>query len=150
MTDRTVFLTLAGKVEIVTKDEYVTSICIVDNIVDLVEPQTAICQNAKRQIEEYFAHERSHFDLAYNLDGTEFFKSVLKTLAKVPYGETISYKELALRSGYPRASRAVGSVMRKNPLPIVIPCHRVILANGDIGSFTGGVRLKKLLLDHEK
>jgi methylated-DNA-[protein]-cysteine S-methyltransferase len=78
-----------------------------------------------------------------------FFKKVYDNLIKVPYGNTISYKELAQKSGNERAYRAVGNACKYNPLPLVIPCHRVIKANGEIGDFAGGKNLKKILLSLE-
>ena len=77
---------------------------------------------------------------------TPFGEKVLTACSKVGYGETLSYGELALLSGSPGASRAVGTVMSKNPLPIVVPCHRVISASGKIGGYTGGLRKKRLLM----
>ncbi len=105
--------------------------------------------DARRQLSEYFAGQRRHFDLKLAPHGTEFQLQVLKELQKIPYGETISYGELAKRIGRPKASRAVGMANGRNPLPIVIPCHRVIGSNGSLTGFGGGIPTKKKLLHLE-
>lgn len=91
------------------------------------------------------------FSLTYLcLDGvTEFSRSVLLELKKVPFGDVISYKDLATATGYPKGCRAVGNVMNKNPFPIIFPCHRVIKSDGSLGGFAGGQKIKKYLLKHE-
>jgi methylated-DNA-[protein]-cysteine S-methyltransferase len=101
---------------------------------------------AVRQLREYFAGERTEFDLALAPDGTAFQRSVWRRLQDIPYGETISYGELAKRIGNPKASRAVGAANGCNPLPIVIPCHRVIGADGKLTGFGGGLPTKEKLL----
>lgn len=111
-----------------------------------------------RQIAEYVAGKRRHFEtrLDWSLAGggserpTRFPRRVLGELAKVRFGHTLSYGELARRAGSPGAARAVGGVMAKNPIPLVVPCHRVLAAGGKIGGFTGGLGLKRALLDLEK
>ena len=105
-------------------------------------------------MDEWFAGERHDFDVSLDLDGIEGFRrTVLETLsAKVSWGETVSYGELAGMAGRPRAARAVGSAMRHNPLPFVIPCHRVIAAGHRIGGYGGGrnaIALKRALLTRE-
>ncbi|MFA6175783.1 MAG: MGMT family protein [Phycisphaerae bacterium] len=84
--------------------------------------------------------------------GTEFTQKVLKTCMKIPPGQTITYAQLAKKAGFPKAARAVGSVLAKNKLPLIIPCHRVVRADGKIGNFSapGGTKLKKRMLEHEK
>ena len=101
---------------------------------------------ALRQLREYFAGHRKQFDLPLAPQGTAFQKSVWRQLQQIPYGITISYGELAKRVGNPNASRAVGSANGKNPLPIVIPCHRVIAGGGKLGGFSGGLDVKQILL----
>jgi methylated-DNA-[protein]-cysteine S-methyltransferase len=101
---------------------------------------------AARQLREYFSGKRTGFDLPLAPEGTAFQKSVWKQLQEIPYGETISYGELARRVGNPKASRAVGSANGKNPIPIVIPCHRVIATGGGLGGFGGGLPTKEKLL----
>jgi methylated-DNA-[protein]-cysteine S-methyltransferase len=99
-----------------------------------------------RQLEAYFAGNLQEFDLPLVLDGTEFQILVWQNLRKIPYGETTSYGQLAKRIGKPEASRAVGLANGSNPIPIIIPCHRVIGSNGDLTGFGGGLPLKKRLL----
>jgi methylated-DNA-[protein]-cysteine S-methyltransferase len=101
---------------------------------------------ARRQLREYFAGKRREFDLPLHLSGTEFQVSVLKALQEIPYGETVSYGEIARRIGRPKAVRAVGAANGRNPLPIVVPCHRVIGSTGDLTGFGGGLDTKEALL----
>ena len=101
---------------------------------------------ARRQLREYFAGERREFDLPVSLSGTEFQVSVLRALQEIPYGETVSYGEIARRIGRPRAVRAVGAANGRNPIPIVVPCHRVIGSTGDLTGFGGGLDTKEALL----
>jgi methylated-DNA-[protein]-cysteine S-methyltransferase len=99
-----------------------------------------------RQVREYFAGRRSEFDLPLAPEGTEFQRTVWRRLQEIPYGETISYGELAKRVGNAKASRAVGAANGQNPIPIVIPCHRVIGSNGKLTGFGGGLPTKEALL----
>jgi len=101
---------------------------------------------ARRQLEEYFAGARKDFDLPLKLKGSEFQVNVLKALQKIPYGETVSYGEIAKRIGKPKAVRAVGAANGRNPIPIVVPCHRVIGSSGDLTGFGGGLDTKEALL----
>jgi methylated-DNA-[protein]-cysteine S-methyltransferase len=104
---------------------------------------------AVRQLEEYFAGKRRDFDLPLHLDGTEFQQRVWRVLTEIPYGETWSYGELAKRIGNPNASRAVGLANGRNPVSIVVPCHRVIGADGSLTGYGGGLQRKQWLLAHE-
>ncbi len=101
---------------------------------------------AIRQLEQYFRGERKEFDLPLELHGTEFQTDTWCALETIPYGETISYAELARRVGNPKAVRAVGTANGANPLPIVIPCHRVIGTNGKLTGYGGGLDIKQHLL----
>ncbi|NYI07673.1 methylated-DNA--[protein]-cysteine S-methyltransferase [Allostreptomyces psammosilenae] len=103
-----------------------------------------------RQLGEYFAGERTTFDLPLALHGTEFQRRVWAGLQEIPYGETISYGELADRIGRPGASRAVGLANGKNPVGIIVPCHRVIGSNGSLTGYGGGLDRKRHLLDFER
>jgi methylated-DNA-[protein]-cysteine S-methyltransferase len=102
-----------------------------------------------RQLEEYFKCARREFDLPLRAQGTEFQKRAWKSLTEIPYGRTRSYGEQAKRIGNPKASRAVGLANGSNPLPIVVPCHRVIGADGSLTGFGGGLERKRWLLSHE-
>jgi methylated-DNA-[protein]-cysteine S-methyltransferase len=104
---------------------------------------------AKRQLTAYFAGERTEFDLQLAPQGTEFQRRVWKELACIPYGVTISYGELARRIGQPGSARAVGLANGRNPISIIVPCHRVIGANGKLVGYGGGLSRKEALLTHE-
>jgi len=105
-----------------------------------------ILVEAERQLTEYFAGKRSQFELPLEPRGTEFQKKVWGSLRRIPFGTTRSYMEIARAIGSPRACRAVGSATGKNPLPIVVPCHRVVGANGALTGFGGGLETKSKLL----
>jgi methylated-DNA-[protein]-cysteine S-methyltransferase len=103
-----------------------------------------------RQLDEYFDGKRRRFDLDVDLRLTrDFGRAVLKELAEVPFGEVTTYGALAARAGKPRAARAVGTIMNRNPLPIVLPCHRVVGSNGSLVGYAGGLERKQLLLKLE-
>jgi methylated-DNA-[protein]-cysteine S-methyltransferase len=104
----------------------------------------------RRELDEYFEGRRRAFDLRLDLRGREgFSRDILERLAKVPYGEVTTYKSLAVEAGNPRAARAVGTIMNRNPIPIVLPCHRVVGSNGSLVGYGGGLERKRLLLDLE-
>lgn len=101
----------------------------------------------KRELDQYFAGTRHAFDLTVDLRGVRpFAERVLAELARVPYGETTTYGALAAKVGAPRAARAVGTVMNRNPIPIVLPCHRVVGSNGSLTGYAGGLHVKERLL----
>jgi methylated-DNA-[protein]-cysteine S-methyltransferase len=105
---------------------------------------------ARRELDEYFAGRRRDFDLSLDLRALPpFTLQVLQELARVPYGETTTYGELAARVGHPRAARAVGTVMNRNRIPIVLPCHRVVGSSGDLTGYAGGLDRKVTLLELE-
>ena len=113
--------------------------------VDDVPP---VLKETASQLDEYFAGERTEFELPMELDGTAFQREVWTELTRIPYGETISYGELARRVGRPNGPRAVGQANGRNPIPIIVPCHRVLASNG-IGGYGGGLRVKRALLELE-
>jgi methylated-DNA-[protein]-cysteine S-methyltransferase len=106
-------------------------------------------RDAARQLVEYFAGERREFDLALAPRGTSFQLAVWRALAAIPYGETASYGEVARRLGRPSAARAVGAASGQNPLPIVVPCHRLVGSDGSLTGFAGGLDRKRALLSLE-
>lgn len=108
--------------------------------------QQPILLEAERQLREYFSGTRTEFDLPIELNGTEFQKRVWRGLRDIPYGQTMRYVDLARTVGSPRAVRAVGAANGKNPLSIIVPCHRVIGANGSLTGFAGGLDAKAKLL----
>lgn len=112
----------------------------------LLETPTKILKQAVKELNEYFAGKRTKFDVPLNPSGTEFQKAVWNELTRIPYGETISYQELAIRINKPKAVRAVGAANGKNPLWMIVPCHRVIGKNGTMTGYAGGISLKKKLL----
>jgi methylated-DNA-[protein]-cysteine S-methyltransferase len=103
-----------------------------------------------QQLQDYFDGKRQTFDLKLDPQGTDFQRQVWNGLLMIPYGETISYGQLAQRIGKPSAVRAVGAANGQNPLPIIVPCHRVIGSNGTLTGYAGGLHIKKLLLDLER
>lgn len=107
-------------------------------------------EQTQAQLMEYFAHQRQHFDLPLNPQGTTFQKQVWQQLRKIPYGQTISYGTLAQWLDKPTASRAVGAANGKNPISIIVPCHRVIANNGLLTGYAGGLDRKQWLLRHEQ
>lgn len=104
-----------------------------------------VLKETASQLDEYFAGERTDFDVPMELDGTAFQREVWTELTRIPYGETISYGELARRVGRPSAPRAVGQANGRNPIPVIVPCHRVLASNG-IGGYGGGLKVKRALL----
>jgi len=106
---------------------------------------------ARRELDEYFAGERQRFELPldWSLSHAGFYRRVLRATAKVPFGDVITYSDAAKRAGSPRAFRAAGSALGSNPIPIVVPCHRVVRSGGDLGNYGGGPELKRYLLELE-
>ena len=111
---------------------------------------SAFFMDVNRQLGEYFAGTLRKFDIPLVVEGTEFQKRVWKALETIPYGETISYGELAKQIGEPKAARAVGLANGQNPIPIIVPCHRVIGSNGSLTGFGGGLANKRKLLELER
>jgi methylated-DNA-[protein]-cysteine S-methyltransferase len=105
--------------------------------------------DAVAQLRDYFSGRRKSFELPLDPQGTEFQQKVWKALMDIPYGETRNYREIATAVGSPRAMRAVGAANGRNPLPIIVPCHRVIGADGKLVGYAGGLTVKKLLLELE-
>ena len=143
-------------------DAPIGKMIIVSNGVSLIEidhvnheePMTSnpdeLCQRATKQLDEYFAGKRTSFDLPLQPKGTDFQLKAWVALTTIPYGETISYGEQAKRMDNPKAVRAVGGANGKNPFSVVVPCHRVIGANGTLTGYTGGMNRKEWLLDFER
>ena len=104
---------------------------------------------AREQLDEYFAGRRTEFDVSLEMEGSPFQRSVWRALQDIPYGETISYGELARRVGPPATPRNVGSTNGRNPISVIVPCHRVIGADGSLTGYGGGLERKRLLLDLE-
>lgn len=108
-----------------------------------------ILKKACAEIEAYFTAGLTTFSVAYELVGTPFQQEVWRSVSRIPFGETMSYREIATAAGNPRAVRAVGNAQSANPLPIVVPCHRVIGTDGSLTGYAGGIEIKQWLLEHE-
>lgn len=126
----------------------VCSISIADPL-EVPESVPATLEPACRQLREYFEGNRTRFDFQIDPQGTEFQKTVWQALLEIPYGQTVSYMDLAKRLGDPKAIRAVASANGQNPLWVVVPCHRVVGSDGSLTGYAGGLHRKKWLLDHE-
>lgn len=123
------------------------------SLVDEIPADYVVSEEGKpiiQQLKEYFWGARKNFELEYLLTGTPFQREVLQAVARIPYGETRSYKQIAIQIGRTGAARAVGNALNRNPLPLVIPCHRVVGSRGELTGFRGGVTLKQLLLNLEQ
>lgn len=112
--------------------------------------ETEVLKKAGKQLKEYFKGERKEFSLSLAPEGTDFMKRVWKELEKIPYGETRSYKEIAIASGSSKAYRAIGMANNRNPIAIIIPCHRVIGADKKLVGYGGGLKIKEFLLNLER
>ena len=114
-----------------------------------LDPKQPVLRQAARQLQEYFAGKRTDFTLPLRLSGTDFQTRVWRQISRIPYGKTISYSTLAKRAGAPQAIRAAGTTTGRNPLSIVIPCHRVMGKKGELRGFAGGLERKRRLLELE-
>lgn len=122
---------------------------LVESELNFAEPRSAVTKDCMQQLDEYFAGTRTEFTLNLSQTGTEFQQSVWKELCNIPFGRTISYLELSKRIGNVKAIRAVGTANGNNSISIIVPCHRVIGANGDLVGYGGDLWRKKWLLAHE-
>lgn len=116
---------------------------------EVLDKKNPIMQKLITQLEEYFTGQRRDFDLPLYIEGTAFQKKAWKYLASIPYGKIVSYSEQAKKMGHTKAVRAVGSANGRNHLPIILPCHRVMRASGELGGYAGGLDMKKRLLKIE-
>ena len=140
--------TIIGKIYIAEKDNCICNVSFVN--LNYTPKETPLIKKTYSQLKEYFAGNRKSFDIPISANGTEFQIKVWKELQKIPYGKTATYKKIAENIGNKNASRAVGMANNKNPIAIIIPCHRVIGTKGDLTGYAGGIKLKKYLLDLEK
>ena len=137
-----------GILEIISKNDELISLKLVNNIGE-INIETDFIKDVKRQLDEYFLGKRKVFDIKINPKGTDFQKLVWKVIQKTPYGKTESYSQTAIEIGNKNAQRAIGSACNKNPIMIIIPCHRVISKNGNIGGYAYGNSVKQKLLKLE-
>jgi len=144
--------TQIGKLGIAEEHGLVTNICFASmrQPLDATVIRTETLDYAFSQIIDYLDGKINEFDIPVNPAGTPFQQQVWCELLKIPYGETKSYKDVAESLGNPKAFRAVGNANNKNPIPIIIPCHRVILSDNNNGGYAGGTEIKELLLSLEK
>ena len=147
--NKIVFASPIGNLAVFAEKGFITGIEIKTAEESDSEITEKVLFEAKKQLSEYFSGERETFDLKYRFSGTDFQKSVWNELEKIPFGETRTYGEIAAATGKPKAARAVGSACNKNPVPIIVPCHRVIGAGGKLTGFAFGTEIKKWLLGHE-
>lgn len=141
-----------GKIGIIEENSKIINIEIGKNIDiknNIKEKDTEILINTSKQLNEYFEGKRTKFDVPLNPNGTEFMNKVWNSLKKIPYGETKTYKQIAEEIDNPKAVRAVGMANHKNPIPIIIPCHRVIGSNGKLIGYALGLNMKEFLLELE-
>ena len=142
--------TPVGKLCIGEKDGFITRVTWTQLPKEWVLEETELIRRCKQQLGEFFEGKRKEFDLPLNPAGTEFQKKVWNALREIPYGETRSYKDIAIAVGSPKGFRAVGMANNKNPIAIIIPCHRVVGTNGKLVGYAGGMEAKEWLLSLEK
>jgi methylated-DNA-[protein]-cysteine S-methyltransferase len=135
-----------GNLALYADDEYLLKI-VFDTAPD--PNPNEILQNAAKQLNEFFALKRKNFSLPFQLNGTDFQIKVWQQLLKIPWGRTVTYQEMAQQVGRKNAARAVGNALHRNPLPIIIPCHRVLRTDGTTGGFAWGSSVKEFLLKQE-
>lgn len=153
MDNYAIYMSPFGNMKIGYRDDKIIFIKIDDSIDDEVRKNskdTLVTQKVMNQLDEYFSGDRKYFDFEYELTGTEFQLKVWKALTSIPYGETRSYKDIAIMIGNEKASRAVGMANNKNPITIAIPCHRVIGSTGKLVGYFGGLDMKASLLELER
>ena len=141
-----------GKIGIAENGTAITHVCFEgeEDFADADIKETDLLREAGKQLQEYFLGKRKAFDLPFAPHGTEFQQQVWRMLREIPYGETCSYGEVARRMDHPKAARAVGMANNRNPIAIMIPCHRVIGANGKLVGYAGGLDIKERLLNLER
>ena len=135
----------AGRITAVESDGLLIHIAF-DGIGGIPQGTSDLLEATERQICEYLSGERRTFDLPIGFNGTEFATDVMEAMRRIPYGTVVTYSELAEMSGHPGANRAVGSACARNPLPIIVPCHRVVPSGKGIGKYSGPPFMKNILL----
>ena len=142
--------TPVGKLCIGEEDDSITRVTWSKVPQEYIQEETELILNCKIQLEEYFAGNRKQFDLPLAPKGTDFQKRVWKALTDIPYGETRTYGKIAAAVDNPKAARAVGMANNKNPIGIIVPCHRVVGADGKLVGYAGGMEKKEWLLNLEQ
>ena len=139
-----------GWIKITSSDSTVLSVDFEKKVQDNSKNIPSVLDEAVKQLDEYFKGSRKTFTVKTQATGTPFQMKIWNAMSKIPYGKTATYQEMAAMAGNPKAARAAGGACHKNPLGIIVPCHRVIGSDGSLTGFGSGVELKKKLLDHEK
>ena len=139
-----------GKITICANEKAITGLKFGANSPELKEHETQILIEAKKQLAEYFSGKRKNFDLPLESKGTPFQKKVWQALSAIPYGATACYQDIAVRVGNPKGARAIGMANNRNPIALIVPCHRVIGKNGSLVGFASSIDIKAQLLEHEK
>lgn len=139
-----------GELYLIEEENFLVEINFYNAPKDTIEKETSFLIKCRNELAEYFNKERKEFTIPIKLKGTDFQKKVWNSLLKIPFGETRSYKDIAIDIGNPKASRAVGMANNRNPLPIIVPCHRVIGSNKKLVGYGGGLDKKIFLLELEK
>lgn len=151
MRSMDIIQTVIGLLTIIESEGSITHIHFGEvKIMGIKARRTPLIEETEKQINEFYRGERDSFNLPLLLQGTEFQNKVWKALLEIPKGETRSYKDIAVAVGNPNASRAVGMANNRNPIPVIVPCHRVIGKNGKLVGFAGGLDLKEKMLLIEK
>ena len=138
-----------GTLKLKGDEEGLASVSFIDSEVTETNIIHHVLKEPLKQLKEYFEGSRTHFDLKLHPEGTEFQKKVWHKLIEIPYAKTVSYQEIANRLNDPKVIRAAASANGKNPIAIIIPCHRVVGSDGSLTGYAGGLHRKKWLLDHE-
>lgn len=141
--------TQIGNITIIEKDGYIANLYINYNNIKAIQEETKLISQTANEIKEYLDGNKKSFSIPIKIEGTDFQNKVWQALLKIPYGETRSYKDIAININNSKAYRAVGTAIKNNPIPIIIPCHRVIKSNKDIGNYAYGIDIKKELLNLE-
>lgn len=141
--------TQIGNITIIEKDGYIANLYINYNNIKTIQKETKLISQTANEIKEYLDGNKKSFSIPIKIEGTDFQKKVWQEVLKIPYGETRSYKDIAININNSKAYRAVGTAIKNNPIPIIIPCHRVIKSNKDIGNYAYGIDIKKELLNLE-
>lgn len=147
------YKTPCGIITLIEQNNQITHCCFGSNLKlpqNTETKETPLLKKAAQQLSEYFSGQRQQFDLPLAPLGTPFQQAAWQALQSIPYGQTATYKDMAIKIGTPKASRAIGMANNKNPIGIIIPCHRVIGANGKLVGYAGGLDKKQLLLDLEQ
>lgn len=146
----TTIFTPVGFLELKTNQDFLFSVSFTENLLPASDFQPPVLKETARQINAYFEGKLKRFDLQIHPEGTDFQLKVWEQVMKVEFGKTVSYLEIALQTGSKNNTRAVGLANGKNPIPIIIPCHRIIGVNGKLTGYAGGIEKKRWLLQHEQ